>query len=169
MIDTNIVVSSFLTSGPPRSILNRIRDRQDLLCVSRPILREYLEVLARAGVSRKLLEALLSLFQDPERVILVIPSRRIAVIREDPADNMFLECAVEAEADYIISGDRHLLRLGTLEGITILSPRAYLTRVESGYSSLDPSHQLRKGKGDKFNFAGYPPSKATGQRKLAPI
>jgi hypothetical protein len=92
---------------------------------------EYLEVLARAGVSRELLEALLSLFQDPDRVVLVIPSRRIAVIREDPADNMFLECAAEAEADYIISGDRHLLRLGIFEGTPILSPRAYLTRVQS--------------------------------------
>lgn len=131
MVDTNIVVSSFLASGPPRLLLNRIRDRQDLLCVSRPIVQEYLEVLAREGVSWELLEALLSLFQDPDRVVLVIPSRRIAVIREDPADNMFLECAVEAEADYIISGDRHLLRLGTFEGTPILSPRAYLTRAQA--------------------------------------
>jgi len=130
VVDTNIIVSSFLSSGPPRVILNRIRDRQDLLCVSRAVLREYLEVLTRAGVARELLEALLSVFQDPQRVMLVLPSRRLTVVREDPADDMFLECALEAEADYIISGDRHLRRLGIFEGIEILSPRAYLTRVE---------------------------------------
>jgi putative PIN family toxin of toxin-antitoxin system len=77
------------------------------------------------------MELLLFLFQDPDRTIQVVPSRRITVIREDPADNMFLECAVEAQADYIISGDRHLRRLGIFEGIEILSPRAYLTRVET--------------------------------------
>jgi len=130
VVDTNIIVSSFLSSGPPRVILNRIRDRQDLLCVSRAVLREYLEVLTRAGVARELLEALLSVFQDPQRVMLLLPSRRLTVVREDPADDMFLECALEAEADYIISGDRHLRRLGIFEGIEILSPRAYLTRVE---------------------------------------
>ena len=130
VVDTNIIVSSFLSSGPPRVILNRIRDRQDLLCVSRAVLREYLEVLTRAGVARELLEALLSVLQDPQRLMLVLPSRRLTVVREDPADDMFLECALEAEADYIISGDRHLRRLGIFEGIEILSPRAYLTRVE---------------------------------------
>jgi len=131
VVDTNIIVSSFLTSGPPRQVLNRIRDGQDQLCFSLPILREYLEVLARAGVARELLEVLLSLFEDPERIIPVVPSRRVTLIRDDPADNMFLECALEAQANYIISGDRHLLRLGTFEGIPIIPPRAYLTRVKT--------------------------------------
>jgi len=129
VVDTNIIVSSFLTSGPPRQVLNRIRDGQDQLCLSVPILREYLEVLARAGVARELLEVLLSLFEDPERIIPVVPSRRVTLIRDDPADNMFLECALEAQANYIISGDQHLKRLGTFEGIRILSPKAYLTRM----------------------------------------
>lgn len=131
MVDTNIVVSSFLTSGSPRRVLNRIRDKKDQLCVSQPILREYLGVLTRAGVSRELMASLLSLFEDPDRIIPVVPSRRIAVIREDPPDNMFLECAVEARADYIISGDRHLKRLGTFEGIEILAPSEYLARAET--------------------------------------
>lgn len=111
VVDTNIILSSFLTSGPPRQVLNRIRDGKDQLCLSQPILREYLEVLARTEATRELMEVLLSLF-------------------EDPADNMFLECAAEAGADYIISGDRHLRRLGTFERIEILSPRAYLTRLK---------------------------------------
>ncbi len=131
VVDTNVVLSSFLTSGAPRRVLNRIRDGKDQLCLSRPILREYLEVLARAGVSRELLESLLSLLEDPDRIILVSPSRRVAVIREDPPDNMFLECALEAGADYIVSGDRHLRRLGTFGEIQILSPTEYLARVEA--------------------------------------
>ena len=61
---------------------------------------------------------------------MVVPTRRVDLIQEDPADNMFLECAVEARADYLISGDRHLRHLGGLGGIPILSPREYLTTLQ---------------------------------------
>ena len=126
VVDTNVLLSSFISAGPPRLILNRVRDRLDLLCISPPILEEYAEVLKRAGIGHDLLMPLFSLFQDPERVAAVIPSQRIDMIREDPSDNMFLECATEARADYLISGDRHLKRLKSFQGITIMAPREYL-------------------------------------------
>ena len=47
-------------------------------------------------------------------------------VREDPDDNRILECALAADADVIVSGDRHLLKLGAYEGITILTPRDFL-------------------------------------------
>src|SRR5438093_1576602 len=49
-----------------------------------------------------------------------------AVIEEDPAGDRYLECAVEGEVDYLVSGDRHLLDRGEYQGIRILSPRAFL-------------------------------------------
>jgi putative PIN family toxin of toxin-antitoxin system len=110
--------------------MNRIRDGLDLLFLSPPILEEYLAVLRRAGVARTLVESLLVLLQDPERAAVVIPTRRVDIIREDPSDNMFLECALEARADYIISGDRHLKRVGHFGGAEILSPREYLATIE---------------------------------------
>jgi putative PIN family toxin of toxin-antitoxin system len=109
--------------------MNRIRDGLDLLCLSRPILEEYLAVLQRAGVRRPLLESFMALLQDPERAVVVVPTGRVDIIREDPTDNMFLECALEARADYIISGDRHLKRVGRFGAIEIHSPRAYLAKV----------------------------------------
>jgi len=42
---------------------------------------------------------------------------------------MFLECALEARADYIVSGDRHLKQVGSFAGIPVLSPRGYLTKL----------------------------------------
>jgi hypothetical protein len=129
VVDTNVLLSSFISAGPPRLILNRVRDRLDLLCVSPPILEEYAVVLKRAGIGHDLLMPLFSLFQDPDRVALVIPSQRIDVIREDPSDNMFLECATEARADYLISGDRHLKTLKSFQGINIVAPREYLART----------------------------------------
>lgn len=104
-VDTNVLLSSSISAGPPRLVLNRIRDGVDLLCVSPPILEEYIMVLQRAGIAEKLLTSLFSLFQDTDRVVLVHPSRHVDVIREDPSDNMFLECAIEVGVDYLISGD----------------------------------------------------------------
>jgi len=129
VVDTNVLLSSFIGSGPPRQILNRIRDGLDLLCLSAQILEEYLEVLQRAGVSDDLLSPLFFLFQDPDRVNLITPTRRVALIRDDPSDNKFLECAIEARADYLISGDRHLRRLRRFEDIEIVTPREYLSRL----------------------------------------
>lgn len=50
------------------------------------------------------------------------------VITVDPADNIFLECAVDGNADYIISGDKHLLDLKTYSDIQILNPKAFLVK-----------------------------------------
>jgi putative PIN family toxin of toxin-antitoxin system len=58
----------------------------------------------------------------------VIPAERISVIQQDPDDNRVLECAVECQADWIVSGDPHLLELGEYRGIQILSAAAALRR-----------------------------------------
>ena len=53
----------------------------------------------------------------------------LSVIREDPDDDRYLECAVEGQAEYIVSGDRHLLALGSYRHISIVPPRAFLAVV----------------------------------------
>jgi putative PIN family toxin of toxin-antitoxin system len=60
---------------------------------------------------------------------LVHPKRRIDIVLQDPDDNRVLECAVEAEAEWIVSGDPHLLELREHEGIQILSAAAALRRA----------------------------------------
>lgn len=50
----------------------------------------------------------------------------VEVIAQDPDDNKFLACAIEGEADYIVSGDHHLLDLGSYRCIPILRPAAFL-------------------------------------------
>lgn len=129
VVDTNVLISSFISAGSPRVVLTRIRDRLDLLCLSPPIIEEYLIVLERAGIAEAHLASLFSLFQDPDHVLFVLSSQRVEIIRDDPSDNMFLECAVAAGADYLISGDRHLKSLKSFQGIEIMSPREYIVRV----------------------------------------
>ena len=57
----------------------------------------------------------------------VVPKIKIEQIREDSADNRVLECAVEGNADFIVSGDKHLLELEEFQGIVILDPKSFLT------------------------------------------
>ncbi len=60
---------------------------------------------------------------------LFTPVQHVDVIKDDPSDNRILEAAETAMADYIVSGDKHLLSLGTWNGIEILAPADFLERL----------------------------------------
>jgi len=60
------------------------------------------------------------------RAHVIEPLVRLDVVADDPDDNRVLECAVAGRADCIVSGDRHLLRLGAFEGTPILTVRQFM-------------------------------------------
>jgi uncharacterized protein len=62
---------------------------------------------------------------------MVTPDMALNVITDDPDDNRVLECAVKGRADYIVTGDRHLLKLGSYEAIPIVTVRQFLDAVET--------------------------------------
>ena len=55
---------------------------------------------------------------------------KLRVIEEDPTDDKYLECAIEGEADFIVSGDKHLKNLGSFREIPIISPAEFLKRIK---------------------------------------
>jgi putative PIN family toxin of toxin-antitoxin system len=57
---------------------------------------------------------------------LVHPAESIDAVPDDPDDNRILECAVTARSDYVVSGDKHLLRLGSYGGIEIVKVADFL-------------------------------------------
>lgn len=124
-LDTNVLISS-LFGGKPREIMNLWRDAGVTLCLSDEIVAEYLEVLARFGEVKAEAREFLEMLIGSEFVLFVTPSERIHEVTADPDDNKFLECAVAAGADAIVSGDEHLLALGTFRGIPILRPADFL-------------------------------------------
>ena len=97
------------------------------LAVSEPILAEVRRVLGdkfrRAPEEVAEADRLIRGFAE-----LVTPTRRLAVVVEDPEDDRILECAVAAGAQVLVSGDKHLLRLGKFEGIVIVTVAAFLDR-----------------------------------------
>ena len=73
----------------------------------------------------------MSIFRDAFVNKIIIPNRKTSVIREDPDDNMILECAIEGNVDYLITNDNHLLKLKEFEGIKIVNPIDFLNILTS--------------------------------------
>ena len=132
VIDTNVFVSSFF-GGNPRRVIDLWKTGKVTLCLSRDIVDEYIEVLARLGLEREQeIQELLSLFAQGFHCIFTGRTPKIRAVREDPDDDKFIECAVALKADCIISGDKALLAVKNYMGIEILNPRNYLDSRGSG-------------------------------------
>lgn len=127
--DTNILVSALQFGGKPKQLLDLAVDGQVDLAVSEAIIAEALRVF-RDKFDRPpewIAEADRQL-----RVItrLVQPTETIQAIEADPTDDRILECAVAAEAEVIVSGDSHLLSLGSFRGIPIQRVAEFLGSLE---------------------------------------
>jgi len=126
--DTNVLVSAVLFGGQPREVLRRIAEGNAIGYTSPDLKRELADVLAREkfGLSSEQVSSILQLIG--ETFIEVVPDEVPDVIRDDPDDNVVLACAVAANAQWIVSGDRHLLDLKSYQETTILSPVDALTQ-----------------------------------------
>ncbi len=131
VLDTNIFVSSFF-GGNPRRIIDLWKVGEIEICMSEEVLEEYLRVLVRFQLEAEALDDLLQVFKAGENICFVRVQERLEVIKEDPGDNKFLECAVSSGADFIISGDHHLLELGEFRGTRIVTPATFLQACEKG-------------------------------------
>ncbi len=124
------MISALLFSGTAARLVPLWQSRRITLLISREILTEYLRVFAYPKFQlsdqeiRPLIEEELLPFVETIRV-----RRRLAVVRRDPDDDKFLECAVAGRAQYLVTGDRDLREIGTFRGITILTAGEFLERM----------------------------------------
>lgn len=128
VLDTNIIISAFFWKGHSRTIYDLIRVNKIKLLLSSEIEKEFIRVLgySKFGLSaREILPIVLNLRASAE---FVKTTSKISVITSDSTDNTFIECAVDGKADYIISGDKHLLNLKKHERIHIVKARDFLAR-----------------------------------------
>ena len=129
VIDTNVFVSSFF-GGKPKQIIDLWKQGRISLCLSADILDEYVRVLQELGLgSGTELEELLKLLASSQFIEFTRKTPRLKVVKKDPDDDKFIECAVALKADLIVSGDKALLAVGEYRGIPILSPAEFLTKT----------------------------------------
>ena len=126
VIDTNVFVSSFM-GGNPRKIIDLWKEGKITLCLSNDILDEYINVLKRIGLADEdELAELLSLFSKGFNILFTMKTPKLEIVKEDPDDDKFIECAIALKAEYIITGDKAILSLGQYMNIGILSPSEFI-------------------------------------------
>ena len=130
VIDTNILISS-LWGGKPRQIIDLWAKRKIMCAVSPDILEEYTQVLARFNPTAQDMDEFITLFLNPSCTILVKPKIKLNIIKQDPSDNKFIECAVAAKVNYITSGDKALLEVKNYKKIKIITAGKFLRRGKS--------------------------------------
>ena len=129
VLDTNVLISAVLFGGKPRAVFRlAIQGRIDAF-TSPALNREFRDVLSRSKFKLTAEDCFL-IYKEIETVIMMaFPKTTVAVIRSDPDDNAVLECALEAHANTIVSGDPHLLDLAEFKDIRIVTPAAFLQNV----------------------------------------
>jgi len=128
--DTNILISATHFPGrSPDEVINLVREGSIELAISPEILSEFERVLKKKfGASKEEIKETTGSIK--EMAVIVKPTEKINLIKQDPTDNKILECALKAKADYIISGDtKHLQPLKEFQGIPVLSPAQFLTVI----------------------------------------
>jgi uncharacterized protein len=127
--DSNIYVSALRFGGRPEEFLKAAENGRYVLVVSEPILSEVAEVFSRKfGWSED--QVAIGVGRIRAVAELTAPTVQLSAC-DDPDDNRILEAAVDGEADYILSGDKHLLRMKNFRGIEILPVSDFLLQVDA--------------------------------------
>lgn len=134
VVDTNQFVSSFLSKrGASARLIRMWREGVFLLVTTPAILREVGSVLRYPRIAKitrmspEEVDAFVALMR--RRAIMVYETPPVDVVQRDPADNIFLACAAASGADYVVSGDHHLLEVGSYQNIPIITVRELLARL----------------------------------------
>lgn len=127
VLDTNILISAYFWEGNEHRLLLACLDGRLHLVTSQVLLAELDRVLVEKfqlphGPRKEFLRLIQA------AALVVEPRQEINHLCDDPDDDRVLECAVEAETEWIITGDQHLLGIGRYRSIEIQSAREFLSR-----------------------------------------
>ena len=128
VVDTNVIISGVFFNGLPYRFLNEIVSNEIEIVASKEIIEEYYEVTkelvdSRTGnFNKKLFDIIVG------KMEIIVPRTKVDVCR-DPEDNKFIECAIEGNAIFIVSGDQDLLTIKQYENILIVSVADYYSEI----------------------------------------
>ena len=130
--DTNIYLSAILFGGKPDKIRRLAREKEIELLISEQILAEIAGILKRKfdWLDSQISQTIESIRNS---TTLITPKYTLNVIKKHNPDNRILECAIEGDTQYIVSGDKHhLLPLKEWKEIKIISPSEFLEIFNKG-------------------------------------
>jgi len=125
VLDTNIYLSGIIFGGNCRHILDLAIEGKIIAISSLGILLEISQKLEKKFKwnKEKILRTIKTIGQTAE---IVYPKIKLKIVKADKNDNKILEAGIEGNADYLVSGDKHLLNIKDYGGMEILSPADFL-------------------------------------------
>lgn len=127
VVDTNVIISGVFFGGAPGQVLKAIIESKVTACATTVIVDEYIEIVdemisrKQGTLNRNILMPLINSLE-------MIESKTHLEISRDPDDDKFIECAKDADALYIVSGDKDLLVIEEYDGIQIITAKEFCTR-----------------------------------------
>lgn len=126
VLDTNIFVSGFLWEGKEAELIRKIERKEAINFINPEIILEIEKVISREKFKDLFVKANLTTDEMLQKIIAlshIVMGEKMQenVVKADPSDDKFIECAVNSNADYIVSGDTHLLNLKEYKHIKIIT------------------------------------------------
>jgi uncharacterized protein len=131
VLDANVFVSAYIWHGIPEVVLIRIAKKIDTLFFTDAIFNEIAGIIGMPKLKRtkEQIDYILANINKRGKKIAVSPQHRVTGVCRDIDDDKYIECALAASADYIITGDKDLLVLKEYGGVKIVNARSYLDIV----------------------------------------
>lgn len=132
VLDTNCLVQIISMHSPYRAIWKAFLMKRFTLCFSDEILNEYQEILERY-TSVDIAQNVISLLLNSSNVRFITPHYRFGLITKDPDDNKFVDCAITANAEYLVSEDSHfnvLKKAYTFPTVKVIRMKAFKEELE---------------------------------------
>lgn len=106
VLDTNSLIQSISPKSTYHEVWQSVLTGRNVLCVSNEILEEYAEILNRLA-GKKTADLVLNTIIECKNVVFLMPYYHFNLITADPDDNKFVDCAIQANARYIVTNDHH--------------------------------------------------------------
>jgi uncharacterized protein len=134
VLDTNVLISALLKEGsPPAMIVSLLRKKQFLLCLTQEIIEEYKAVLERKRFSdlrKRKAKEIAELFAQIEReAFWVTPKMAGDVTVRDPDDAKFVQTALDARADFLVTGNTKHFPLKKFRNTQVVTPREFMEHM----------------------------------------
>jgi len=128
--DTNVLISSTFWEGASDKIMQKVENREVELVLSKELISEFTKVLDYDEIKDKIKDKNLEVRRSVEKIVsistIVEPKQRFEIVKNDPDDNIVINCAVEGNVDYTVTQDDHLLKIKDFKGIKIVKPEEFL-------------------------------------------
>ena len=130
VLDTNVFVSGIFWTGTPNKILKLWKEQKFTLVSSVETVAELVRILKDFKI--RMPESMIREWVDliVRNSVIVSPEQKLRVVIDDPKDDIFIEAALTGQADYIVSQDKHLLKLQQYQNVKIITPEQFKELLE---------------------------------------